>query len=105
MFPSQCGSIMRRVPELIDVWFDSGSMGGPVGLPFKNQEMFEQQFPADYICEVWTRRAAGSPVSTPSPRCCSSVNQELHQPGAHSGRPGPQDVQKPGQYRRAERAG
>lgn len=44
---------MRRVPELIDVWFDSGSM--PVaqwGYPFKNQEMFEDQFPADYICEA-----------------------------------------------------
>ena len=44
---------MRRVPELIDVWFDSGSM--PVaqwGYPFKNQEKFEEQFPADYICEA-----------------------------------------------------
>lgn len=44
---------MRRVPELIDVWFDSGSM--PVaqwGYPFKNKEMFEAQFPADYICEA-----------------------------------------------------
>jgi isoleucyl-tRNA synthetase len=48
-----CQGTMRRVPELIDVWFDSGSM--PVaqwGYPFKNQEMFHDQFPADYICEA-----------------------------------------------------
>ncbi len=44
---------MYRVPELIDVWFDSGSM--PVaqwGYPYYNQEKFEAQFPADYICEA-----------------------------------------------------
>jgi isoleucyl-tRNA synthetase len=41
------------VPELIDVWFDSGSM--PVAqwhYPFENRDMFERQFPADYICEA-----------------------------------------------------
>ncbi len=51
--PNGKGGTMRRVPELIDVWFDSGSM--PVaqwGYPYANQEMFEQQFPADYICEA-----------------------------------------------------
>ncbi len=44
---------MIRVPELIDVWFDSGSM--PVaqwGYPYYNQEMFQEQYPADYICEA-----------------------------------------------------
>ena len=44
---------MRRTPEVIDVWFDSGSM--PVaqwGYPQANQEMFESQYPADYICEA-----------------------------------------------------
>ena len=48
-----CGGKMRRVPDLIDVWFDSGSM--PVAqwhYPFENKEKFEQQFPADYICEA-----------------------------------------------------
>jgi len=48
-----CGEVMRRVPELIDVWFDSGSM--PVAqwhYPFENQEKFKEQFPADYICEA-----------------------------------------------------
>ncbi|MCC6146641.1 MAG: isoleucine--tRNA ligase, partial [Anaerolineaceae bacterium] len=49
----ECGGSMKRVPELIDVWFDSGSM--PVAqwhYPFENQEMFKEQFPADYICEA-----------------------------------------------------
>lgn len=49
----KCGGSMKRVPELIDVWFDSGSM--PVSqwhYPFENKEMFETQFPADYICEA-----------------------------------------------------
>lgn len=53
-FPcAQCGGTMRRVPELIDVWFDSGAMAAAQwGYPYKNQEMFAQQFPADYICEA-----------------------------------------------------
>ncbi len=49
----ECGGGMRRVPELIDVWFDSGSM--PVSqwhYPYENQEIFQRQFPADYICEA-----------------------------------------------------
>ncbi len=49
----ECGGMMHRVPELIDVWFDSGSM--PVSqwhYPFENQEQFEKNFPADYICEA-----------------------------------------------------
>ncbi|MBI5669185.1 MAG: isoleucine--tRNA ligase [Chloroflexi bacterium] len=51
--PKGTGGTMRRVPELIDVWFDSGSM--PVaqwGYPRQNQQLFEEQFPADYICEA-----------------------------------------------------
>ncbi len=44
---------MRRVPEVIDVWFDSGAMPfAQWGYPFKNQEKFEEQYPADYICEA-----------------------------------------------------
>lgn len=48
-----CGGQMTRVKDLIDVWFDSGSM--PVAqwhYPFENKEKFEEQFPADYICEA-----------------------------------------------------
>ncbi len=51
--PNGTGGLMRRVPEVIDVWFDSGAM--PVaqwGYPHKNAELFKQQFPADYICEA-----------------------------------------------------
>lgn len=50
---SECGGKMARVPDLIDVWFDSGAM--PVAqwhYPFENQELFRKQFPADYICEA-----------------------------------------------------
>ncbi|MEP6896069.1 MAG: class I tRNA ligase family protein, partial [Chloroflexota bacterium] len=48
-----CGGQMTRVKDLIDVWFDSGSM--PVAqwhYPFENTDKFESQFPADYICEA-----------------------------------------------------
>ncbi len=44
---------LRRVPEVIDVWFDSGSMPfAQWHAPFENQDVFERQFPADYICEA-----------------------------------------------------
>ena len=44
---------MKRVPELIDVWFDSGSMPyAQWHYPLENQEKFKVQFPADYICEA-----------------------------------------------------
>jgi isoleucyl-tRNA synthetase len=49
----KCGKTMHRVPELIDVWFDSGSM--PVAqwhYPFENEKEFKEHFPADYICEA-----------------------------------------------------
>ncbi|GAC1335084.1 MAG: isoleucine--tRNA ligase [Candidatus Dormibacteria bacterium] len=45
--------VMRRVLDLIDVWFDSGAMPyAQYHWPFENQELFEQQFPADFICEA-----------------------------------------------------
>jgi isoleucyl-tRNA synthetase len=50
---AKCGGKMQRVPDLIDVWFDSGSM--PVAqwhYPFENQVEFKQHFPADFICEA-----------------------------------------------------
>jgi isoleucyl-tRNA synthetase len=49
----QCNAPMRRVPELIDVWFDSGAMPyAQWHYPFENRDMFERQFPADYISEA-----------------------------------------------------
>lgn len=49
----KCNGKMQRVPELIDVWFDSGSMPyAQWHYPFENQEQFKSQYPADYICEA-----------------------------------------------------
>lgn len=46
------GKIFRRVPEVIDVWFDSGAMPfAQFHYPFENQELFNSSFPADYIAE------------------------------------------------------
>ncbi len=66
------GKTYRRVPEVIDCWFDSGAMSyAQWHYPFENQEEFEQHFPADYICEAidqtrgwfYTLHAIGSLVS------------------------------------------
>jgi isoleucyl-tRNA synthetase len=46
------GKTYKRTPELIDVWFDSGSMPfAQLHYPFENKELFEKSFPADFICE------------------------------------------------------
>jgi len=48
-----CGGEMHRVPEVIDVWFDSGSMPfAQYGAPHHDADHFEQRFPADFICEA-----------------------------------------------------
>jgi isoleucyl-tRNA synthetase len=48
----ECGGTMRRVPEVIDAWFDSGAMPyGQWHYPFANQDEFARHFPADFICE------------------------------------------------------
>ena len=44
---------MRRVPEVIDVWFDSGAMPfAQYHAPLENEEHFRERFPADFICEA-----------------------------------------------------
>jgi isoleucyl-tRNA synthetase len=51
-FPCVCGGTMKRTPELIDVWFDSGSMPfAQWHYPFENKEGFEHAYPADFISE------------------------------------------------------
>ncbi|HEU0014040.1 MAG TPA: isoleucine--tRNA ligase [Longimicrobium sp.] len=51
-WPCECGGTMRRTPEVIDVWFDSGAMPfAQHHYPFENRETQERQFPADFICE------------------------------------------------------
>ena len=49
----ECGGQMQRTPEVIDCWFDSGAM--PIAqwhYPFENKDKFEENFPADFICEA-----------------------------------------------------
>ena len=49
----ECGGTMKRVPEVIDCWFDSGAMPfAQHHYPFENKELFEQQFPANFISEA-----------------------------------------------------
>lgn len=51
-FTCTCGGTMKRTPELIDVWFDSGSMPfAQWHYPFENKEVFEKSYPADFISE------------------------------------------------------
>lgn len=51
-WPSPDGGTMRRVPDLIDVWFDSGAMPfAQWHYPFENKELFERTFPGDFIAE------------------------------------------------------
>ena len=52
-FPCECGGVMRRVPEVIDCWYDSGSMPfAQFHYPFENRDLFEKNFPADFISEA-----------------------------------------------------
>ena len=48
-----CGGVMKRTPEVIDCWFDSGAMPfAQYHYPFENKELFEEHFPADFISEA-----------------------------------------------------
>jgi len=49
----QCGSRARRVPEVIDVWYDSGSMPfAQFGAPWRNEQEFSRSYPAQFVCEA-----------------------------------------------------
>ncbi len=49
---NKCGREMSRIPDVLDCWFDSGSMPfAQYHYPFENKELFDVQFPADFICE------------------------------------------------------
>src|SRR5262245_39111654 len=53
VLPCRCGGEMRRIPELVDVWFDSGAMPfAQWHYPFEHQEIFKHAFPADFISEA-----------------------------------------------------
>ncbi len=50
---AKCGGVMHRTPEVIDCWYDSGSMPfAQLHYPFENKELFGEQFPADFISEA-----------------------------------------------------
>lgn len=52
-FKCECGGEMKRTPEVMDCWFDSGSMPfAQLHYPFENKELFEKHFPADFISEA-----------------------------------------------------
>jgi len=52
-FDCECGGKMKRTPEVMDVWLDSGTMPfSQYHRPFENEEKFNEQFPADFICEA-----------------------------------------------------
>jgi isoleucyl-tRNA synthetase len=51
-YPCSCGGTMRRIPEVLDCWFESGAMPyGQNHYPFENKQRFEAHFPADFISE------------------------------------------------------
>ena len=51
-FPCSCGGPMKRIPDVFDCWFESGSMPyGQAHYPFENKEKFEKNFPAEFIAE------------------------------------------------------
>ncbi len=53
LIPCECGGKMKRVPEVIDCWFDSGAMPyAQLHYPFENKELFEKEFPAAFISEA-----------------------------------------------------
>src|SRR5690606_17839328 len=67
----QCGAEARRVPDAIDAWYDSGAMPfAQWGAPHRNKEIFENSYPAQYICEaqdqtrgwIYSLMAVGTPV-------------------------------------------
>ena len=100
----ECGGKMSRVQDLIDVWFDSGSMPfAQWHYPFENQEKFESQFPADYICEAvdQTRGWFYSLHAISTLLMDSVAYQERDLPRADPGWRWQEDVQEPRQHRRS----
>ena len=94
-----------RVPEVIDVWFDSGAMPfAQYHAPFENEERFESALPgATSSARRWTRRAAGSTRCWPSRRCSSTESpyKNVVCLGLILDERRAEDVQVQGQHRRA----
>ena len=87
----KCGKTMHRTPEVMDCWFDSGSMPfAQYHYPFENKETFEKSFPADFICEAidqtrgwfYTMQAVNTAVFGKSPyKSCNVLGLVLDKHG------------------------
>ena len=102
--PQCSGKTARRVPEVIDVWFDSGAMPfAQWHAPFENEERFEEQFPADFICEAidQTRGWFYSLLAISTLLFRPAAVRERRLPRPDPRRRGPEDVEVQGQHRRA----
>ena len=98
------GEPLRRVPEVIDVWFDSGSMPfAQWHAPFENQDKFDEQFPADYICEAidQTRGWFYSLIAISTLLFDQSSYKTVPLPRPHRRSRGQEDVEVARQHRRA----
>ena len=96
----KCGKQMHRVPEVIDCWFDSGSMPfAQHHYPFENKELFEKQFPADFISEAvdQTRGWFYSLLAISTLIFNKAPFKNVHRPGPCAGRERPEDEQVQGQ--------
>ena len=100
-----CGATMRRVPEVIDVWYDSGAMPyAQYHYPFESPDLLKDgRFPAAYICEAVDQTRgwfyslhALAVLLTDSPAYSNVICL-----GPHPGRDGPQDEQVQGEHRGA----
>ena len=101
---ADCGEPMRRVPEVIDVWFDSGCMPfAQHHAPFENEDVFEQRFPANYICEAidQTRGWFYSLIAVSTLLFDRSPYKTVLVPRAHRRSRGQEDVEVARQHRRA----
>ena len=97
------GEPLRRVPEVIDVWFDSGSMPfAQWHAPHENEEHFRERFPADYICEAidQTRGWFYSLLAISTLLFDQSPYRTCLVPRPHRRRAGPQDVEVAREHRR-----
>ena len=100
----ECGGRMQRVPEVIDVWFDSGAMPfAQWHAPHENAEHFRERFPADYVCEALdqTRGWFYSLLAVSTLLFDQLLVQERRLPRADPRFRGPEDVEVEGQRRRA----
>ena len=102
-----CGAQARRVPEVIDVWYDSGSMPfAQLGAPHRNEAEFERTYPAQFICEAidQTRGWFYSLMAVGTLVFGRSAYENVLCLGLLVDERGPQDEQAPGQRARADAA-